>query len=360
MNNFKINSKVLNKALANLKPVISKNPTLPILENILIQVSPGQIKLTATDLQNSLCITLEAEGENAFNLLLPFYAVNEFLKTIKNEIVSFTYNSDSQKLSINNFTVLCDMDANGFPKTKEVTGTSYPLSINDLNLIRENNFPFASNDDLRPAMTGICFKFNESELIETASTDGHRLSISYFKKNEKTVSQVIVPKNVIKFSKGLESVNEIIIGATYGVIKSDKLVLTFRLIDEKYPAYENVLPDHSDNIISVSSENLQIAIKRVLPAANKTTHQVRFMPSLGTLKLHTEDLDFSNEANEEVNCKFEGDLSQIGFNGKFMLEILSKLKGDIEVKMNEANRPATIEKDNQYFLLMPVMLSNYA
>ena len=139
-----------------------------------------------------------------------------------------------------------------------------------------------------------------------------------------------------------------------------------RLIDERYPDYENVIPlDNSNNIVIDKSEVLS-SLKRISIYANKTTNQIRFKISGGEILISAEDLDFSNEANERISCEHDGADIEIGFNAKFLIEILSNLNSTrVTFKLSEPNKAGLIipdemdEDEDITMLVMPVMINDY-
>ena len=140
-----------------------------------------------------------------------------------------------------------------------------------------------------------------------------------------------------------------------------------RLIDERYPDYENVIPSDNSNSIEVDKSEILSSLKRISIYANKTTNQVRLKVSGSEILISAEDLDFSNEANERISCEHDGDDIEIGFNAKFLIEILSNIHSDkVIFKLSEPNRaglvlPEDIEDDEDLtMLVMPVMLNDNA
>ena len=146
----------------------------------------------------------------------------------------------------------------------------------------------------------------------------------------------------------------------------ENIKITCRLIDEKYPDYENVIPLDNNNKISIDRIELLNSLKRISIYANKTTNQVRFKVSGSELLVSSEDLDFSNEANERLSCDHDGNDIEIGFNAKFLIEILSNLNSkNVFLNLSEPNKAGLILPDNIdenediTMLVMPVMLNDY-
>jgi DNA polymerase-3 subunit beta len=140
-----------------------------------------------------------------------------------------------------------------------------------------------------------------------------------------------------------------------------------RLIDERFPDYENAIPASNPNKMTISRTELLASLRRIAIYANKNTYLVRFKITSDNLLISAEDLDFSNEANENLVCNYQGEEMEIGFNAKFLIEMLSSLSSkDVIFELSAANRAGIIlpsekqENEDTLMLLMPLMLSSYA
>ena len=139
-----------------------------------------------------------------------------------------------------------------------------------------------------------------------------------------------------------------------------------RLIDGRYPNYEAVIPVDNPNKLTISRTALLNSVRRVSIFSNKTTHQVRLKIAGSELQISAEDLDFANEANERLSCQFDGEDMEIGFNARFLSEMLSNLDSEnVTVEMSAPNRAGILfptEKENAseeiLMLVMPVMLNS--
>ena len=146
------------------------------------------------------------------------------------------------------------------------------------------------------------------------------------------------------------------------------ILLICRLIDGKYPNYDAVIPKENPNRLSVERVTFLNCVKRVSIFSNKTTHQVRLKISGSELNVSAEDLDFANEATERLTCVYEGEDMEIGFNSRFLIEMLSNLdSGSIVLEMSTPNKAGILSHSNGdsskdgedlLMLVMPVMLNN--
>ena len=143
------------------------------------------------------------------------------------------------------------------------------------------------------------------------------------------------------------------------------IVLVCRLIDGKYPNYEAVIPKENPNVLTIDRAQFLSSIKRVSIFANKTTHQIKLKLAGSELSLSAEDLDFNNESNERLTCNYDGDDMEIGFNSRFLMEMLNNLDTtEVRLEMSEPSRAGLLmpavndNKDEDVLMLvMPVMLN---
>jgi DNA polymerase-3 subunit beta len=143
------------------------------------------------------------------------------------------------------------------------------------------------------------------------------------------------------------------------------LTLVCRLIDGKYPNYEAVIPKENPNILTIDRLQFLNSLKRVSIFSNKSTHQVKLKLAGSELQLYAEDMDFSNEANERLTCNYDGNDMEIGFNSRFLVEMLANLEIEmVQLAMSEPSRaglltPSASPNVNEdiLMLVMPVMLT---
>ena len=145
----------------------------------------------------------------------------------------------------------------------------------------------------------------------------------------------------------------------------ESYILTCRLIDGKYPNYEAVIPKENPNQMQVSRVSFLNSVRRVSIFSNKTTHQIRLKIAGAALQISAEDFDYSNSAEERLDCDYQGDDIQIGFNSRFLIEMLNNMECDqIKLSMSLPNRAGiltpldnTEEGEHITMLVMPVMLN---
>jgi len=206
------------------------------------------------------------------------------------------------------------------------------------------------------------------------ATDGHRL-LRYQRTDvgtgERAVASAIVPRKAWQLlGKLLPAEAEAVVDVTFGPLQGaftwSGFTLTTRLIDERYPDYVNVIPVSNPNVLLINRAELLSAVRRISFFANRTTHQVRLKLEKAQLVLAAEDFDRSNEASESLPCQYDGEAMQIGFNAKFLLELLGNLDPDeVSLAFSTPNRAGLLTPvsgeahEDVLMLVMPVMLNNY-
>lgn len=372
---FIVSSSSLLKQLQNISGVLNTNNSLPILDHFLFEISENKILVTASDLETTISTSIEVEAKEEGTIAIPARLLLDTLKSLPDQPLTFTIEEDE------NFGIeissdygkyrLSGQSGDEFPKTPEVEAPSTLEVPGELlfNAIEKTIFA-SGNDELRPVMSGVFFQLTDEGLIFVA-TDAHKL-VKYERSDvsAKKSADFIMPKKPLNLLKNILSSMDDQVNIEYNdtnaAFKFDNISLVCRLIDGKYPNYEAVIPKENPNVLSISRTALLGSIKRVSIFSSKTTHQVRLKMSGSELQISAEDADFNNEANERLTCQYEGEDMSIGFNSRFLIEMLSNLDTEeVNIAMSAPNRagiltPATGNEENErvLMLVMPVMLNN--
>ncbi|HET7360317.1 MAG TPA: DNA polymerase III subunit beta, partial [Salinimicrobium sp.] len=182
-------------------------------------------------------------------------------------------------------------------------------------------------------------------------------------------AEFIMPKKPLNLLKGilLGSESEVLIEYNESNAKFtfDDTTLICRLIDGKYPNYEAVIPKENPNKLIIEKNSFLSSVRRVSIFSNKTTHQVRLKIAGAELNISAEDVDYSNKAEERLTCSYQGEDMQIGFNSRFLTEMLTNLDArEVQLEMSLPNRAGILtpvdgldEGEKVTMLVMPVMLN---
>lgn len=370
---FIVSTSILLKQLQAISGASSSSTVLPILENFLFEIKDNILTISATDLQTSMVTTLQIEAKEEGRVAMPSKILIETLKTLPDQPVAFSVDTKTLAIEISagdGKYKLSGENADDFPKIPVVENISTVNIAAPILLEAINKTIFAvSNDELRPAMSGVYVQLAEQSTTFVA-TDAHKL-VRYRRTDvsaEKPTS-IILPKKALTLLKSSLPSDDVNVSIEYNntnaFFQFGTINLICRLIDERYPDYEAVIPRLNPNKLTVDRSLFLNTLRRVVIFANKTTHQVRLKISGSELHISAEDLDFSNEAHERLSCQFEGEDMEIGFNAKFLVEMLNNLNcEEVVLEMSTPNRAGllvpAVKEDHEdiLMLVMPVMLNN--
>lgn len=361
---FKINSRDLLNAAQIVATAIASNPALPILEDLLFEVDNNNLTITASDLEVSIKGNIACDSCHNFSVAIPSNILLNTLKGLPSQEVTFIV-SDNNAIQI--------LAGKAKYKIAGESGADYPSlpvvqleqSVN-LNLFYlkdslRKTIIAAGHDDLRPAMTGV-YMASENDKIVMVATDAHKL-VRIYMDGQLDRSFILPRKGVSALQKiGGDSVN-IFPDQSNVMFDNGVFKIYARLIDQKYPDYNAVIPKDNNKVVVVSKSQLLDSVKRILLFANKTTNQILFNIGNGVMTVSAQDLDFSNEASEQISVDYNGEEMTIGFNGKFLAELLPTIDtDDIVIKLSTPTKAAvlspSVDLDTHNILIMPVMLSN--
>ncbi|OIN60271.1 DNA polymerase III subunit beta [Arsenicibacter rosenii] len=375
---FIVSSSVLLKNLSHINGVVATNPIVPILENFLFKIDSndegGVLTVTASDLQTTMTTQIPVEATESGAIAIPAKLLLDTLRSLPEQPITFNIDTETfgtQILTDNGRYKLAGENPIDFPKIPAVNKNLSVEISSDALASAINNTVFAtSTDDLRPAMTGVYLQLSEDQATFVA-TDGHRL-IRYRRTDIQTSANtsMIIPRKALQLLKSSLPDN-LTVRAEFSQSNASfsfgPTQLICRLIDERFPDYENAIPTKNPNVLTIGRTDLLTTLKRIMIYANRTTHQIRLSLKGNALTLSAEDLDYANEANEKLLCDFEGEPMEIGFNAKLLAEMLSNMHAKmISIQMSAPNRAGIMvpadkdENEDILMLVMPVMLNTYA
>ena len=370
---FIVNSSALLKELQKLNGVISSNNTLPILDNFLFNISNNQMSIVASDLETTMMSSISVEADVDGKITIPARILIDTLKTFSNQPLTFIVDATTfgieMSSELGNYK-LAGQNADEFPKMPTLQAASSTTIKGDVLSNAINKTLFASgNDELRPVMSGVFCELS-SEQITFVATDAHKL-VRHSRtdvKSDKTASFILPkkPLTILKNNITEDADVNLEFNDTNALFSFNNSTIICRLIDGKYPNYDAVIPKENPNRMTINRMDFLQAIRRVAIFANKTTHQVRLKITGNELIISAEDLDYSNKAEERLTCNYNGDDIQIGFNSRFLVEMLSNLSSDeIKLELSLPNRAGILtpikSKENSEqvtMLVMPVMLNS--
>ncbi|WP_298494791.1 DNA polymerase III subunit beta [uncultured Algibacter sp.] len=370
---FIVSSTYLLKQLQVLGGVINSSNTLPILDNFLFELDSSQLTVSASDLETTMASTLDVESDSKGSVAIPARLLLDTLKTFPEQPLTFVVEENNTvEISSNHGKyALAYADGNEFPKAIALEDPSKTVITGDVLATAISKTIFAAgNDDLRPVMSGVFFQFS-TEGLTFVATDAHKL-VKYTREDvtANQVAEFIMPKKPLNLLKGILAASEDDVTIEYNESNAkftfENSVLICRLIDGKYPNYEAVIPKENPNKLVIDRNQFLNSVRRVSIFSNKTTHQIRLKIAGAELNISAEDIDYSNKAEERLTCDYQGDDMQIGFNSRFLTEMLNNLNADnVQLEMSMPNRAGILtpvdgldEGEHITMLVMPVMLNN--
>lgn len=372
MKKFTINSAALLKKLVLLSGVINTNNSVPILDNFLFEVKETELKITSSDLETTMTTTLEVESTGNSFIAIPAKLLTDILKTFADQPLTFSVlaNGTIEISSLAGIYNIAYYPGAQFPESPALEKLSETLIPSKILATAISKTIFATgNDDLRPIMSGVFFQLSTTSLT-FAATDAHKL-VKY-SRTDLTATQdanFVMPKkplNVLKsVLSGLDEEVKISYNDTNAVFSFESYVLTCRLVDGKYPNYEGVIPKDNPNKLIVNRSLFLNSVKCVSIFSAKATHQIRLKLAGMQLIISAEDADYSNKANETLICNYEGDDMEIGFNARYLIEMLNNnVCEEIQLEMSQPNRAGVLkpidglaEGEQVLMLVMPSVIS---
>ncbi len=369
---FSVSSSELLKKLQIVGGAVGVNPVLPILEDFLFTIEGNQLIIGASDLETTITTSMEVMADTSGKVAIPGKILLETLKALPQQPITFTIDEESFGIEITSAFgkyKLAGENGDDFPELPEPDDVdSIKVASPQLTQAISKTIFAASSDELRPAMTGVYFQVDFNKLILVA-TDAHKLVKYTFSNIESEVStSFIVPRKALNLLKGALPDGgevELSFNKANAFFSFDETQLICRLIDARYPDYNAVIPVDNPNLLTVNRSDFQNSLKRIVIYSNKTTNQVVLNITDKSLTVSAQDLDFANEATEQLPCTFDGEAFNIAFNAKFLVEMLGVLESEeIKIELSTPSRagillPAEeVDGEEILMLVMPVMLSN--
>lgn len=368
---FTVSTTSLQKQLQLIGGVIANNSPIPILEDFLFDLKSDSLTILASDQETSMSTTLGVMGEAGGIVAIPSKILTDILKTLPDQPLTFVVDNETFGVSI--------VSQNGKYKVAGEDGQEFPVMMNvdDPKIISikasvlqraiSHTLFAVSNDDLRPAMTGVLVQIN-SDGATFVATDAHKL-VKYV--NNETTSEenlsFILPKKALNLLKnalpaGEDALVNVSYNETNALFSFGDVRLNCRLIDSRYPDYNAVIPIDNPNKMTINRADFLSSLKRISIFANKTNFQVSYNINENNLRLSAEDIDYAHEATESIDCEYDSEAIDISFNAKFFSEILSVLSTDeVTLEMSSANKAGILvpsyqeENEHLLMLIMPIM-----
>lgn len=368
---FNIQSKTLSQQLQAVSKVINTKNALSILDNFLFEINGNILKVTGSDQENTVCVSMEvydvdhdgAVAINAKQLL-------DRLKLMPEQGLNFVINDETFEIDINylnghyNF---MGVDPTEYPRNNVFEEDAQIITLPAAEVVAgiENTIFAVSTDTLRPMMMGIYWDIHPED-ITFVSSDTHKLVRFINRECKPGIERsFVMPAKPAAILRDVISKNEgdikLSITSKNATFQTEDFALTCRFINGNYPAYNRVIPEQSPFTLTVDRQTLLNAMRRVSISASQASSLVKLDIKQNLIHLTAQDLDYSISSEENVECDYQGNDMVIGFKATFMIELLSNLKTDsIVIRLTDPARPGLFEPADQsesrnvLMLLMPM------
>lgn len=373
---FSTSSAKLSKALELVRGAVPSKPSQAILECIQMQREDNTLLLSATDQEISLQHRLEVDFEGEAGGLTDCVAVpaSRFVDTCKSLgdlPISFSVDTHftAQMSTDQGQYSWMGHDGRNFPQLPALEDET-TVSFEHQRLLRAFKLTgFAAGmDPIRPAMQGVLFEFKPQE-VRAVSSDGHRL-VKYTMKGYRhdTEFRFIMPLKALTLASRVDDAGlfSLSVDKNHACFDLGSTRIFANLINHKFPNYESVIPLDNNRIAEINRELLYDTVRRVGMFSSVASSQVRFKIADNSLEVRAQDLERSSNAVEKIECDYQSDPIMIGFNCKFLEDVLKIIDSDnIKMSFGAPNRAGLVEpvsafdEEHLVILVMPVMLNTY-
>ena len=367
---FRVNRETLLRPLQQVTGVVERRQTLPVLSNVLLQVSTEQLEMTGTDLEVELIGRVALDGAEPGDITVPARKLVDICRELpENAEIEFGL-EEEQRLTIRagRFrSVLSTLPASDFPSVDQ-SASEMSLTVDSKffkRLIDRTSFAMAQQD-VRYFLNGMLIQLS-GESVRTVATDGHRLAMSCLQlpneADDSSSRQVIVPrKGVMELQRLLNEVSgnvNITVGSNHLCAEGSEFTFTTKLVDGRFPDYDRVIPKDGDKVVLADRVELRQALNRTAILSNEKYRGIRVNLTSGALQLSANNPE-QEEAEEIVTVEYEGDSLEVGFNVVYLQDVLGVLESDkVRLTLHDANSSALLEEpedDDSIYVIMPMKL----
>ena len=349
---FNIEREKLLPALQIVNTVIERRQSLPVLSNLLLNVSKKNITLTGTDLEVELVVTIDQGSQENMETTLSGRKILDICRSLPDQAeLEFSIEGDSTRIKSgkSKFT-LANISAREFPSTDmKEPQVEFDIAQDTLKDLLEDTMFAMAQQDVRYYLNGLLLEVSNNKL-KAVATDGHRLALKEISIDLKTDQelQIIIPRKgiteLVRLLNNSEDKARIEINPNHIRVNIPSLQFTSKLIDGKFPDYERVIPRQSDQLIIADREKLRQSFNRASILSNEKYRGIGVVLQKGNLKAHAHNPE-QEEAEEEVEIDYQGEEMEIGFNVSYLLDALDAIKTDKVI--------LTIKDPNSSCLLLP-------
>lgn len=366
---FSINRESLLKPLQLVVGVIERRQTLPVLSNVLLNVSEKTLSLTGTDMEVELMGEVQLSSvEEIGSTTVPARKLMDICKSLPEDSDILLYQEGTRvvlRSGRSRFT-LSTLPAEEYPNIDEEDGSlSFTMEQSALRYLIERTGFAMAQQDVRYYLNGMLLEVKGHKLRAVA-TDGHRMAMCTLDVDisQDDQHQFIIPRKGIMglarlIAQGKDQIS-LTLGHNHIRARAGDFIFTSKLVDGKFPDYERVIPKNGDKEILADREMLRQALNRAGILSNEKYRGIRLLLSDNTLKILANNPE-QEEAEEEVTVNYNGgEPIEIGFNVHYILNVLAAFTGDtVSITLSNSNSGALIEEPgntDSLYVIMPMRL----
>ena len=330
------------KALGHVQSVVERRNTIPILSNVLLSASQGQVAFSATDLDMEITDASPAQVEGTGQITAPAHTLYEIVRKLpEGADVSLSYTGDDPRLQVqagrSKFS-LPVLPAGDFPVMSS-DGLSGPIEIDTVDLIRLiDKTKFAiSTEETRYYLNGLYLHVvveDGATKLRAVATDGRRLALAEMPAPEgfSGAPGVIIPRKTINEIRRLmdDAGETITMGVSAQKIRFgfDHAAMTSKVIDGSFPPYERVIPRENKRVMTLDNALFAAAVDRVATISTEQSRAVKLWVEAGRMTLTVRNMD-AGQAVEELEVGYDGPAFEVSFNARYILDVTAQIGGEI-------------------------------
>lgn len=370
---FTIERAHLLKTLSHVQSIVEKRNTIPVLSNVRIETMGDGISFKATDMDTEITEIADAKITEAGATTAPAHMLYDIVRKLSDgSQVELIYPDDKGQLTISSARSKFSLSTIPVEDFPVISGDKLPISFvmakDELKDVIDRTQFAVSTEETRYYLNGLYVhakKEGASEVLRVVATDGHRLACveSPLPKGAEDLKGVIIPRKTVgEIRKLLDdgSIENVTVEISENKVRFSvtDITLTSKLIDGTYPDYERVIPTDNDKSLELNVKELASAVDRVSVVAERT-RAIKMLTNPNKVSIVTSSPDLGS-ASEDLEAKYDHQPLEIGYNFRYLLDILGEVKGEtVRISFADASSPSVIHdtSDNSaIYVLMPMRI----
>lgn len=368
---FTIERATLLKTLSHVQSIVEKRNTIPVLSNVRIEAMGDGISFKATDMDTEITEITDAKIAETGATTAPAHMLYDIVRKLNDgSEVEFVFPDEKGQLSIASGRSKFSLSTIAVEDFPVISGDSLPINFTmakeELKDVIDRTQFAVSTEETRYYLNGLYIHAKtegETKVLRIVATDGHRLACveSPLPEGAEKMAGVIVPrKTVAEIRKLLDDTNSETVAVSLSENKIrftlEDITLTSKLIDGTYPDYERVIPTDNDKVLELGVKELASAVDRVSVVAERT-RAIKLITGKNHVVLTTSSPDLGS-ALEELEAKYESEALEVGYNFRYLLDILSEIRGEnVQITFSDGASPSVIHDTSDasaIYVLMPM------